>query len=120
MESSYLTLALLLVQGQRKLHVGFCLKMLEMCFKHVFSQASSQSDQTAALDEPEASMRRLAQLQTFARGMSPLAAGLDIKPFLVPYLPAQLLVFVITRTSKQDHSGPEPEGRDGDGATALS
>ena len=115
--SCFLTFSLLLLQGQRKLHVGFCLKLLEMCFKHVFSQGSSQPD-SAALHQPEASIQRLAQLQTFARGMSPLAAGLDVKPFLVPYLPAQLLVFVITSTRAQDHSRPEPEGVEG--VTALS
>ena len=103
-----------LLQGQRKLHLGFCLKLLEMCFKH----AVLQQDQSALLDlhQPQASIERLAQLQTFARGMDPIAAGLDIKPFLVPRLPAQLLLLVITKGHDLSPSGPEGKIED----TAVS
>lgn len=95
----------MLLQGQRKLHVGFCLKLLEMCFKHVL--AHGEQTDSPALDQPKASIERLVQLQSFARGMAPTAAGLDIKPFLAPYLPAQLLLLVITSTRLQPSSGAE-------------
>ena len=101
-----------LLQGQRKLHVGFCLKLLEMCFKHVLAQ-EEQSD-LPALAAPEAAIQRLVQLQSFARGMAPTAAGLDIKPFLAHYLPAQLLLLVITSTGRQASSRDEDVDTDKD------
>lgn len=74
-----------------------------MCFKHVLAHADQADSST--LDQPEASVQRLVQLQSFARGMAPTTAGLDIKPFLVPHLPAQLLVLVITSMRLQGNSG---------------
>ena len=88
-----------LLQGQRQLHVGFCLKMLEMCYKHVLSQGEQEQPDLPALDDPQASIQRLVQLQSFARGMAATAAGMDIKPLLALYLPAQLLLLVITTTT---------------------
>lgn len=73
-----------------------------MCFKHVFTQGE-QTD-LPALDQPESAIQRLVQLQSFARGMAPTAAGLDIKPFLAQYLPAQLLLLVIPSTGQQANS----------------
>lgn len=76
-----------------------------MCFKHVL--AHGEQTDSPALDQPETSIERLVQLQSFARGMAPTAAGLDIKPFLAPYLPAQLLLLVITSMRLQPSSGTE-------------
>lgn len=88
-----------LLQGQRQLHVGFCLKMLEMCFKHILAQGEQEQPDLPALDQPQESIQRLVQLQSFARGMAATAAGMDIKPLLALYLPAQLLLLVITTTT---------------------
>lgn len=73
--------------------------MLEMCYKHVLAQGEQQQPDLLALDQPEASIQRLVQLQSFARGMAATAAGMDIKPLLALYLPAQLLLLVITATT---------------------
>ena len=70
-----------------------------------------------ALEQPEASAQRLAQLQTFSRAVGDAAAGLDIKPFLVPYLPAQLLSIVIGQASQPAEEG---NGDNNDGLTGLS
>ena len=99
-----------LLQGQRKLHVGFCLKMLEMCFKHVLTQEEQAHSGSPALGLPEAAIQRLVQLQSFARGMAPTAAGLDIKPFLAQCLPAQLLVLVVNSTGQQVNGSAEAVG----------
>ena len=88
--------------------------MLEMCFKHVLTQGELSDSGSAALDQPEAAIRCLVQLQSFARGMAHTAAGLDIKPFLAQCLPTQLLTLVITSTGQQANSEAEAvdAGRD--------
>ncbi len=75
--------------------MAFCLKLLEMCFKHTSTTAHQLTG--PALDQPEESIHRLQQLQSFCRSMGAAAAGLDIKPFVIPHLPAQLLIIVITQ-----------------------
>ena len=103
----------LCVQGQRQLHVAFCLKLLEMCFKHAPTPANT-AHASLVLDDAEAAIHRLKQLQDFARGMGDAAAGLDIKPFLIPYLPAQLLTIVTSQTTKQcDDDDEEAAGSKG-------
>ena len=84
--------------------------MLEMCFKHVLTQGEQADTGSPALDQPEAAIQSLVQLQNFARGMAPTAAGLDIKPFLAQCLPAQLLMLVITSTGQQANDGAEAVG----------
>ena len=78
-----------------------------MCFKHVLTQGEQADSGSPALDQPEAAIQRLVQLQSFARGMAPTAAGLDIKPFLAQHLPAQLLALVTTSTGRQANGGAE-------------
>ncbi|KAL0036267.1 hypothetical protein WJX79_010808 [Trebouxia sp. C0005] len=55
------------LQGQRQLHIAFCLKLLEMCYKHTVT--STDTFPGPALDQPEASIQRLAQLQSFSRAI---------------------------------------------------
>ena len=81
--------------------------MLEMCFKNILTHGEQADSGSPALDQPEAAIQRLVQLQSFARGMAPTAAGLDIKPFLAQHLPAQLLVLVITSTVQQANGGAD-------------
>jgi len=52
-------------------------------------------------------MQRLAQLQSFSRAIGMAAAGLDVKPFLVPYLPAQLLGIVLRQASQEAETDAE-------------
>lgn len=84
-----------------------------MCYKHTLTTTQVQTG--PALEQPEASAQRLAQLQTFSRAVGDAAAGLDVKPFLIPYLPAQLLGIVIGQASQ-----PAEEGNGDDGLTGSS
>ena len=76
-----------------------------MCYKHTLT--STDTFPGPALDQPEASMQRLAHLQSFARAIGMAAAGLDVKPFLIPYLPAQWLGIVLRQTSQEAETAAE-------------
>ncbi|DBB06293.1 hypothetical protein WJX77_007210 [Trebouxia sp. C0004] len=97
------------LQGQRQLHIAFCLKLLEMCYKHTLT--STDTFPGPALDQPEASIQQLTQLQSFSRAIGTAAAGLDVKPFLIPYLPAQLLGIILRQTIQEAETGDEGDSR---------
>ncbi len=80
-----------------------------MCYKHTLT--STDTFTGPALDQPEASMQRLAQLQSFSRAIGMAAAGLDVKPFLIPYLPAQLLGIVLRQASQEAETDAEGDSR---------
>lgn len=80
-----------------------------MCYKHTLT--STDTFTGPALDQPEASIQRLAQLQSFSRAIGLAAAGLDVKPFLVPYLPAQLLGIVLRQTNQEAETADEGDSR---------
>ena len=56
-------------------------------------------------------MQRLAQLQSFSRAIGTAAAGLDVKPLLIPYLPAQLLGIMLRQASQEAETGGELDSR---------
>ncbi len=80
-----------------------------MCYKHTLT--STDTFPGPALDQPETSVQRLAQLQSFSRAIGTAAAGLDVKPFLVPYLPAQLLGIVLRQASQEAETADEGDSR---------
>ena len=80
-----------------------------MCYKHTLT--STDTFTGPALDQAEASIQQLVQLQSFSRAIGTAAAGLDVKPFLVPYLPAQLLDIVLRQMSQEAETAAEGDSR---------